>query len=174
MESTNFNEKRTETEIKDPITLTVPAPKRTLADIRYGMHIFGDAMVIAPRKDRKFANDVISVIKNSNKIERREDLEKKQVIKTFIYDVDDLRLEVECKRDNGDECNYCHARMITVIHRKSKQIIDRITKPFLVARVDSTIINKKDQIHKSKKTLESARQMFQKMSEKANGNQTQR
>lgn len=175
METTDFEEKTTSTIDEkpveeqaakiEPVVITVKI-KPTAADRRYKLHLLSDALVIAPRKDRKFANNVISVITNSTKIERRTDLEeKKQSMPTQIYDVDELRLEIECKPQNSDKHNYTQPRMITVINRKSKKIVDRITKPYLVGRVNSILINTYDKIVHSQKALESARATIQKLSE---------
>lgn len=151
---------------KEPTVLTLTI-KPTLADIRQNFHAITDALVIAPRADRKLAKDVIHVIKNTTKIERRLDLEtKKTSMPTQIYDIDDLRLEIECKPDNGNKCHFAHPRIITVINRKTKKILDRVTKPFLVARIASAVYGKEEQIKKSSEALEASRKIFQDMSDK--------
>lgn len=151
---------------KEPTVLTVTI-KPTLADIRQDFHAITDALIIAPRADRKLAKDVIHVIKNTSKIERRRDLEtKKTSMPTQIYDIDDLRLEIECKLDSDNKCHFDHPRIITVINRKTKKILDRVTKPFLVARIASAVYGKEEQIKKSSEALEASRKIFQNMSDK--------
>ncbi len=145
----------------ETVVMTVKI-KPTLADMRHDLHTLTDALVIAPRADRKLTKDVISVIKNTTKIERRRDLEaKKTSMPTQIYDIEDLRLEIECKPDNSNRYHYEHPRIITVINRKTKKIMDRVTKPFLVLRIASTVYEKEAQIEKSKKILEAANKSFQ-------------
>ncbi len=142
-------------------TVTLPT---TATDRRFKFYTLTDALIIAPRTDRKLANKIITVIKNTTKIARRTDLEaKKRTIPTTIYDVDDFRLEIENKPDFEHKANYQHPRIVTVIDRKSGKIIDRVTKPFLVARVSSTLFNRDDELTKSKETLTSAKETFKKM-----------
>ena len=143
--------------------------KPTWADMRQNLHTATDALVIAPRKDRKLAKDVISVIKNTTKIDRRRDLEaKKTSMPTQIYDVGGVRLEIECKLDNDDHYHFEHPRIITVINRKTKKIIDRVTKPFLVSRIASTVYEKEKQLEQSKKALEAAHKTLQVVCENQN------
>ena len=139
-----------------------PKFKPVTSDRRYKFHIFSDAFVIAPRKDRQFADDVVCIITNITKIERRPELEeKKSPMLTQIYDIDEIRLEVEYKPLNG----YSQPRMITVINRKTKKIVDRITKPYLVNRVNSILMETYDKIMESMRKLETARAAIQKLSE---------
>ena len=140
--------------------------KPTWADIRYNLYTISDALVIAPAKDRKFANDIISVIKCAAKATRRTDLEaKKQTVPAVIYEVDEFKLEIENKQNYANESHYQQPQIVTVIDRKTGKIIDRITKPFLVARVVSAILKKEDDLIKSQKKLEALSKSLRQMVE---------
>lgn len=154
-----------------PTKITVKIPL-SAADIRYNFYTLTDALIIAPGKERKFAKKIISVIKNTTKIARRRDLEaKKRAMPTDIYDVDDFRLEIENVQDLKGQHNYKQPRIVTVIDRKSGKIIDRITKPFLVARVTMALFDCEDKLEKSEETLASAKEEFQKIIDKKTQNQ---
>ena len=174
MESTDFEKKVTATQVKEQPAYTEPVIakykiKPTVADIRYDLHALSDALIIAPRKDRKFANDVIKVIKNTIKISQPKNAHiKKNGFDITVYNVDELRLEIENKAENGEKREYPHPRMITVFNRKTGMVIDRITKPFLVAKVFLTLVIAQERIIKSKETLESVQGTLKKMSERQN------
>lgn len=154
-----------------PVKITI-TPRFTAADKRYNFYVLTDALIIAPAKDRKFANKVIAVINNTTKITRRRDFEsKKRAMPTDIYDVDDFRLEIENQQNLEHKQNYAHPRIVTVIDRKSGKIIDRVTKPFLVSRVTSALFEREDKLAKSQETLASAKKVFKKITDAQNQNQ---
>lgn len=156
---------------EQPVKITF-TPRFTAADKRYNFYVLTDALIIAPAKDRKFANKVIAVINNTTKITHRKDLEsKKRAMPTDIYDVDDFRLEIENKQDPENKHNYAQPRIVTVIDRKSGKIIERITKPFLVSRVTSALFKREDVLAKSQETLASAKETFKKITDAQQQNQ---
>jgi hypothetical protein len=152
--------------IEEPMVLNITI-KPTWADVRYDLHALSDALIVAPKADRKFANDIIKIIKNTIKISRPKNATiKKNGFNVTVYDVDELRLEIENKLDNDEHRNYLHPRIITVINRKTGKIVDRITKPFLVAKVFLVLTKTHDKIIESKKTLDSVQGAIKKISER--------
>ena len=152
--------------IEEPMVLNITI-KPTWADVRYDLHALSDALIVAPKADRKFANDIIKIIKNTIKISQPKNATiQKNGFNVTVYDVDELRLEIENKLDNGEHRNYLHPRIITVINRKTGKIVDRITKPFLVAKVFLVLTKTHDKIIESKKTLDSVQGAIKKISER--------
>ena len=81
----NQEQKRRSTKTSDAKSEVVTVKiKPTWADVRYDFYCITDALIIAPNADRKFAKELISVIKNTTKIERRHDLETKKTSMSFF------------------------------------------------------------------------------------------